>query len=198
MHFGTFDILKLMNILDKKYLIISVVGSHAGEGISPIFLRKKNEIDKNGKTYWLIKSFKARTTQIQKLCQKAESEGEAIYCAFITASAKNGAKPTVSDSLVKHISENNDKWIALPEDVKITGKIDSHSTALVLSELEILGEPLTIDLWNYSDADNKPIKLQLGASTVCCINVPSVGMKSRNRIIAAWGKLKSPYAVWVK
>lgn len=187
-----------MNVQDKKYLIISVIGSHAGEDITPIFLRKKNEINKNGRTYWLIKSFKARPVQIQEMCKRAESEGEDIYCAFITASAKNGAKPTINNILVKQISENNKEWITLPVDVKITGKIDTQSSALVLSELEIYSKPTTLDLWNYSDTDNKPIKLQLGASTICCINIPSEGMKSRNRTIAAWGKLKNPYAVWVK
>ncbi len=187
-----------MNILDNRYLLISVIGSHAGEDILPIFLRKKEEIIKNGKTYWLIKSFRAKTADIQELGRKAAREGEALICIFIGASAKNGARPTTHDSAAKRISDNGSGWTMLSDDVKITGKIDRQSTAIVFSELEILDKPLTVDLWDYSDLDGSPVRLQLGASTACAMKRLSAGMKSRTRSIIGWGKLKPPYAVWVE
>lgn len=187
-----------MNFLDQKYVVVSVIGSHAGEDISPIFMRKNDEIERNGKTYWLIKSFKARTSQIQELCKQAGKEGEDVYCIFITASSKNGARPTTHEILVQQISENVNEWITLAKDVKITGKIDKQSTALVLSNLEIFNSPVSLDLWDYSELDGAPVKLQLGASSVCCIRQPSTGMKSRIRNVAGWAKLISPFAVWVK
>lgn len=188
-----------MNFENEKFLIITVVGFHAGEALASIFSRKQKEIQNDGKTYWLLKSFKVKNDQIQEMCKQAKKEHQDVYCLFISASVKNGAKPTLHDSLVKQISEDNIGWAVLPEGIKITGKIDKQTTALVLDELEIVTNPIIIDLWKFSEfLTSNPVKLQLGASTICVINIPSVGMKSRSRNIIAWGKLKFPYAVWVK
>jgi hypothetical protein len=190
------------NILDKKYVIISIIGSHAGDEISWIFSSKTQELQRNGKTYWLIKSHKARTLQIQEFCEQAKKENEDVYCLFITASTDNGAKKTISKILAKEISENKNDWAVLSDGVEIKGKMDLQSTALVLSKLEVFNTPKKIDLEDYSEVDIKQnilsIKLRQGASTICSIKVPSVGMKSSLRTVVAYGKLVIPYAVWVR
>jgi hypothetical protein len=94
--------------MKNSYSIITVIGSHAGEDLANIFLRKQKEITDTGFSYWLIKSFKARTLQIQALCDEASNQGEVVNCYFIEASQKNGAKPTYHNSSVKFVSENND------------------------------------------------------------------------------------------
>jgi hypothetical protein len=190
-----------MSILNKKYHILSVIGSHAGEDVSFIFSRKQAELRDKKRTYWMIKSFKASTLQIQNICKQAAQECEAVNCLFINAAGKNGARPTTHNSGVKHTSKDGKSWDELPEGFTITGKIDAQSTALVLDELQLADPVLEIDLWKYSEFENhkpKPLILQLGASTICCEQIPSEGMKSRFRSIVAWGRLTYPYAVFVK
>ena len=185
--------------LEKKYLIISVIGTHAGEDISQILFNKQKELESKGRTYWLLRSFRAKTLQIQKICEQATKERDSIYCLFINPSRENGARPTTHNSKVKYVSENGNNWRALPKGVKITGKVDRQSTALVLNELYLTSPIPNIDLWKFSEFEtDDPLKLQLGASTICCKNIPSKGMQSRYRDVIAFGKLIHPYAVYVK
>jgi len=189
----------LTDVLNKKFVVISVIGTHAGEDVLHIFSRKKKEIESNLKTYWLLRSPKAKTIQIQKLCEEANKEGEDVYCLFITASTDGGARATTTSTRIKEISNNNVDWIKLDNDVKITGVINQQSTALVLSELVKFDKPVDFDLWDYSEFPyNSPIRFQLGTSTVCGIKAKSIGMKSRSRKLVAWGKIAPPFAVWVR
>lgn len=183
----------------NKYLIITIIGSHAGEDISTIFSRKQKEMQDMGLSYWLIKSFKAKTDMVQALCAQAKKEGQSVNCLFIESSQKNGARPTTHSSTVQYISKNNKDWNAVSDGIKITGKIDRNSTALVFDHIHVMNQPLSFDLWGYSEfGTGTPIKLQLGASTICCEQVFSEGMQSRFRNVVAVGRLHAPYAVWVK
>ena len=188
-----------MNLLNKKYLVITVIGPHAGDDVSTIFSKKQKEIDNHGKTYWLLKSFRAKTNQIQNICKKANEDKEDVYCLFIEPSSKDGARPTICNSLVKYISHNGSEWEELPSNVNITGKIDIQSSALVLNGLLLVNPMQIVDLWEYSEfGTDAPLKLQLGASTICCVRKHSEGMKSRFRNVVALGRLAFPYAVLVK
>ncbi len=187
--------------LKKKYVLFSVVGSHAGESQAEIFDRKKREIINAGKSFWLIKSFKAKTRDIQNLCRIASKDGEDIFCIFIEASQKFGAQPTKTSSVASQFSSDNVHWLDIPNRIRITGKIDKMATALVLDSLKIDDEEkIKIDLWNYSDFlnDLEPIRFMQGASTICAIEKHNEGMKSRCRKIIALGKLVKPFAVWLK
>ncbi|MCD6226864.1 hypothetical protein J7J90_00005 [Candidatus Micrarchaeota archaeon] len=193
--------LKVNRILGNKYLIISVLGHHAGESESEIFRRKKEEIKEVGKSFWLIKSFKARTEHIQDICKIASDENQDVYCVFIQASQKNGAQPTKNNSVAVKFSPDNLNWFDIPRGIKVTGKIDKNTTALVLETLEFINkEDVLIDLWNYSYFLNnhQPIKIMQGASTILCVRKYNIGMKSRYRKIIAIAKLKEPFAVWLK
>lgn len=183
----------------KKYLIITVIGSHAGEEVGSIFSRKQRELKENGKTYWLLKSFRAKTAQIQQVCQKAREEGEEVGCLFVEASSRGGARPTVHGLRARQISSDGSAWDELSGGVRITGKLDAQSTALVLDELSLADPQETVNLWQYSEyGTGQPVRLQLGASTVCCVQAASVGMKSRFRRVVATGTLALPYAVFVR
>ncbi len=185
--------------MNTKYFVITVVGSHAGEDLATIFSRKQKELIDRGKTYWLLKSFKAKTQQIQEFCRKAVQANGDIYVLFIDSSSKHGARPTVHNDPVQHISSNGIVWEQLPRGVNITGKIDSQSSVIVLDKLELMNPDTDIDLWDFSEFEtDKPVKLQLGASTICCVRKVSKGMKSRYRKTIAWGRLVYPYSVLVK
>ena len=54
--------------LSSTQCIISVMGDHAGEGVVDIFNRKIEDITKINRTFWLIKSPKAKPQLVQKMC----------------------------------------------------------------------------------------------------------------------------------
>lgn len=192
---------ELNSILMKKYILLSVVGFHAGESGAEIFARKKREIVDAGKSFWLIKSFKAKTEDIQKFCKCALSEGEEVFCLFLEASQKGGAQPTKTSSLASQFSSDNIHWSEIPKEIRVTGKIDKNTTALVLESLETNNKKgIKVDLWNYSDFLDKssPVRFMQGASTICAIKKYNEGMKSRYREVVAFGKLTEPFAVWLK
>lgn len=188
-------------ILIKKYVLLTVIGSHAGESEAEIFDRKKREIIDTGKSFWLIKSFKAKTEDIQKFCKCALNESEDVFCIFMEASRKGGSQPTKTSSVASQFSSDNIHWSDIPKGIKVTGKIDKKTTALVLESLEMNNEDeAKIDLWNYSDFldELKPIRFTQGASSICAIKKYNKGMRSRYRKIVAFGKLTKPFAVWLK
>jgi hypothetical protein len=189
----------MFNTSGNKYVIISVIGSHAGEDISRVFARKQKEIRDTTLSYWLVKSFKARTERVQALCKKAASENESVFCLFIDPASKNGSKPTTHSIEAEYISQDNIDWEKVPKGIKITGKIDQYSTALVFDEIDIMNRPLSFDLQGYVEFETKlPIKLQLGASTICCEQVSSSDTSPRFRNVVAIGKFHPSYAVWIK
>ncbi len=189
------------SILTKNHILFSVIGFHAGESEAEIFDRKRREVIDTGKLFWLVKSFKAKTEDIQKFCEYALNNGEDVFCVFLEASQKGGAQPTKISSIASQFSSDNIHWPDIPKGIKVTGKIDKRTTALVLESLEINNKKkLGIDLWNYSDFlnDLNPIRFTQGASTVCATKKYNEGMKSRYRRIVAFGKLTEPFAVWLK
>lgn len=188
-------------IFEKKYLIISVIGSHAYESEADIIARKMKEIFDAGNSFWLINSFKSKTEGIQDFCKNASSENREVYCIFVGASQRGGAEPTKTNSIASQYSSDNINWLDIPKGIRVTGKIDEKTTALVLKSLDAVDKKdINIDLWNYSDFldDSKPIRFRQGASTLCAIKKYNEGMKSRYREIIAFGKLIEPFAVWLK
>jgi hypothetical protein len=50
--------------LESQNCVLSVMGDHAGEGADMIFNRKKADINRLGKTFWLMRSSKALPAQV--------------------------------------------------------------------------------------------------------------------------------------
>ena len=193
--------MNINSLLEGKYLILSVVGSHAGESEKEIFSRKRREIADIGESFWLINSFKARTEIIQKFCRTALSDNKEVYCVFLEASQRGGAKPTKFKSPASEFSSDKVNWSNIPKKIKVTGRINRNTTALILTTLEFnKNKNVKFDLWNYSSFLNisAPIKFMQGASTVCAVRKYNEGMKSRFRRVVAFGKLKNPFAVWLR
>jgi hypothetical protein len=189
----------LEEALKSDRCIISVMGAHAGEGADVIFNRKIADIERTGKTFWLMRSPKARPIQVQDICKPSPA-----YTIFVEPASKGGARPTTNNEAAKEHSPDKKIWSQLPKGVgPVTGKIDSSATALVFDRMttNVSG---TIDLWKYSDfsVEEKPLKFILGCSTVCVIqkdmSTHPDRMKSRYRGIISVAKLTEPYCVWLR
>jgi len=79
--------------------IVSVMGDHAGESAEDIFNRKKTDINGSGKTFWLIRSPKARPAKVQEMCAIIPA-----YTIFIEPATKGGARPTTAEDAAKEYS----------------------------------------------------------------------------------------------
>ena len=179
--------------------VISVIGSHAGEGIDEIFERKKADIEQIGRTFWLVRSPKAKPAQVQEICRTAPT-----YTMFIDPSTKGGARPTTEEHEAKEYSENRVAWHQFPKGLgPVTGKLDNGATALVFDMVQT-GVGGTLDLWDYGELSDisKPLRFILGCSTVCAIRGDTKSypgrMKSRFRGVVAVARLAAPYCVWVR
>lgn len=182
----------------SKGIVISVVGTHAGESLQQIFERKKKEIGIVGYTYWLYKSHSAKPGAIQKLANFGKNN---LDCYFISASAKSGARPTKEQSVSKYSSVDGKLWQKIPKDILVTGSSKS-AFALVLKEINLVERD--IDLWNYSSFNDSggPVRIRLGGSTLAVVEKSSTlhpdKMSSHIRKIVAIGKLTGPFSVWLK
>src|SRR3989338_5554217 len=90
--------------------VVSVMGDHAGEGAVEIFNRKKADINRLGKTFWLMRSSKARPAQVHGMCATILA-----YTIFVEPATKGGARPTTAEDAAKEYSDDRVLWHRLPE-----------------------------------------------------------------------------------
>lgn len=185
----------LENALAYPQCIISVMGDHAGEGVDEIFDRKISDIERTGKTFWLMKSQKAQPAQVKEICRPIPA-----YTIFVEPATKGGARPTTRQDVAREYSDDGELWYPLPEGISpVTGKLIG-SAALVF-DMMATAVTGTIDLWGYGyfSVAQEPLKFGLGRSTVCAIrkdmSAHSERMKSRYRGIVAVARLAEPYCV---
>ena len=190
---------ELKDALASSQCVISVMGEHAGEGTNLIFDRKISDIEQTGKTFWLIRSPKARPAHVQKMCSIFPA-----YTIFIEPATKGGARPTVAADAAQEYSHDRALWHWLPVGLSpVTGKMDNGATALVFDTLTTTVGGV-LDLWEYSEYSDihTPLKFILGCSTVCAVRRESRAhpqrMKSRYREIVAVARMKEPFCVWVR
>jgi len=196
--------MKVKNFTEKALsgtrCIISVMGAHAREGVSKIFTRKIKDINKISRTFWLVKSSKAKPALVQKMCRR-----NTAYVVFVEPARKGGARPAINDSKAKVFSEDGSKWNQLPKGLgPVTGKLDSRAYALIFDKMEIIDKIQNIDLWDYADFSQpeKPVRTILGCSTICAtkknMKEHPDKLKSHSRRIVAVARLVEPYCVWVQ
>ena len=186
------NVKKLQNMKRCGKKILSVMGPHAGESVENIFSRKISDIEKVGITFWLIKSYKSKPIYVQGFCRNSN-----VHIYFISPSVKGGAKDTKNQTINKQFSSDELNWNNIPENITpVTGE----GYAFILDSLEMSNS--TIDLNEYAEEADTPIKFQLGCSTVCAIKENMTShvdrVKSNIRDVWAVGRLKEPYCVWVR
>lgn len=186
----------------EKYVIFSVIGSHAGESKQEIFGRKIEDINRVGYTFWLYKSNQTKPNIVQDFCKRAKKESENIFCFFIEPSSSGGAKPTKISVSARSYSVDNKEWSILPKSLSsVTGEINKGAYALIFDSLKQIDNE--VNLWEYADfLTEKAIKIRLGNSTLCAVRKNTAEEKDRikspNRKIIAIGKLFEPYCIWLK
>ena len=175
------------------------MGDHAGEGSDAIFDRKNADIKRMGKTFWLMRSPKARPAQVQGICTTVPT-----YTIFVEPAIKGGARPTTEEDAAKEYSDDGVLWHRFPKGLSpVTGKLDKGAIALVFDMMttDVSG---TLDLWDYGELSDahKPLRFILGCSTVCAVRRDTKShpekMKSRYRGIVAVARLADPYGVWIR
>jgi hypothetical protein len=187
-----------------EYVVLSVMGPHAGEDTDAIFIRKTEDVRRCGKTFWLVRSHLAKPNMVQKLCSEAIKQTCNPLCFFLKPSSPGGAVPTKSNCKASEYSSDFSTWHPLPPGLgPVTGRISPSAYALIFDEL-IVRESEIIDLWGYADFfdSQRPITIRQGASTVCAIGRETRThpdrMKSHLRPAIAIGRLAYPYSVWLR
>ena len=153
--------------------VVSVMRDHAGEGADEMFNRKKADINRLGKTFWLMRSSKARPAQVQGMCATIPA-----YTIFVEPSTKRGARLTTAEDAAKEYSDDRILWHRLPEGLSpVTGKLDTVATALVF-DMMTTDESETLDLWEYG-AFSRP----QSRSDLCLVVLSPYCLKENGKII---------------
>jgi hypothetical protein len=188
----------------QDYSVLSVMGPHAGEESGAIFARKIADIREVGRTFWVLRSHKAKPDMIQTIGTSVCSGSGERLCAFLAPSSPGGAVPTKTSAAATEYSADRSKWHTLPVGISpVTGQMTKGTCALVFDQLS-LRPSAVVDLWQYADFFNRelPVKIRQGASTVCVArgntSAPPDRMKSRFRQVVAVGRLVEPFAVWLR
>ena len=188
----------------QEYNLVSVMGSHAGEGCDAIFMRKIGDIRNAGRTFWVIRSHKARPDMVQVIGASARDQSREPLCVFLAPSSPGGAVPTKTASAATEYSVDRFKWQSLPHGISpVTGQITRSTCALVFDQL-CLCDSSVLDLWQYADFFNlgQSVKIRQGASTVGVVRGDTSAhpdrLKSRFRQMMAVGRLTEPFAVWLR
>ena len=192
-----------MQLLDEALAypqcVVSVMGDHAGESVDAIFKRKIADIGRTRRTFWLMKSPKARPAQVQGICRPVPA-----FTIFVRPATKGGARPTKTETAAREYSADGQSWHPLPQGIgPVTGKLDAGAFALVFDKMEIVPSG-TLDLWGYADLSDpqKPLKFIIGCSTLCAVRKDMTShferIKSRYRGVVAVARLADPYCVWLR
>jgi hypothetical protein len=193
---------RMMKIED--YSLFSVMGPHAGESSEAIFARKIADVRNIGRTFWVVRSHKAKPNMIQTVGATVCRASREPLCAFLPPSSPGGAVPTKTASAAAEYSIDQHQWEAMPTGITpVTGQMTPSTCALVFDQLCLL--TLTVvDLWQYADFfdPKSPVKIRQGASTLGVTHRDTAShpdrMKSHLREIVAVGRLAHPFAVWLR
>lgn len=194
------DMTLLDDALHAPACVLSVMGAHAGEDAGVIFARKIEDCKAVGRTFWVVKSAKARPAQVQAMCGQ-----ESRYVIFVEPSSPGGARPTVAAKSAAEYSPDGVAWSPMPDGLgPVTGRMDRSAAALVFEELTTVDDERGVDLWEYTDGldPGPPLRFALGRSTICAVREDTSGhprrMKSRYRRAVAVARLVSPFCVWLR
>lgn len=187
------------------FVVVSVMGPHAGEDTAAIFQRKRDDTVMVGKTFWLVRSRKSRPEMVHALCRAATAKDCQVYCVLVTPASANGAEPTQVSAAASEYSSDRSAWQPMPTGLgPVTGLMTPGAFALIFDELDFEAKHPSLDLWDYAEYSDlsAPVVFRQGASTICAVRSSTrshpARMKNNLRIVLAVGRLAPPYAVWLR
>ncbi len=157
------------------------MGAHAGESADTIFRRKMVDCELFGRTFWVVKSSKARPEQVRGLC--ASRPG---YVIFVEPADAGRGTPNHSGGSPRHeYSPDRINWSLASRVYRASHGIEwmAHATALVF-DLLLTDVDGTIHLWEYADRSDvsRPLRFALGLSTHCAVRRDTFGAPRSHEI----------------
>jgi len=188
----------------RDYSLFSVMGPHAGESSEAIFARKIADVQNIGRTFWVVRSHKAKPDMIQSVGATVYGQSIEPLCAFLAPSSPGGAVPTKTASTAVEYSTDRRRWESMPAGITpVTGQMTPSTCALVFDHIYLMTSA-AVDLWQYADFfdPEQPVRIRQGASTLGVTwrdtSTCSDRMKSHLRDVVAVGRLVHPFAVWLR
>ena len=133
-------------MIAQEYGLFSVMGPHAGEDCDAIFARKIADIRNAGRTFWVVRSHRAKPDMIQTIGAAVCSKSGEPLCAFLAPSTLGGAVPTKTSSAASEYSANRSKWHALPAGITpVTGQMAANTCGCLGTFLGY-----SVDAWGRS------------------------------------------------
>jgi len=184
-------------------VVISVIGFHGGSSPRDILRRKREDIERNGLTYWLHRSWKSKPEAVQAACAMASDP----YCLFVAAAGATpenpygSSRPTIMNEKAREWSANRLDWTKFQEaQSEVSGKVrDGSAHALVFDRLDVVEAEEFVDLSGFMDMrDETPLRFFPNACSICCLETPPGQFVSKRRRLFARGRLCSPFSVWLR
>ena len=137
-----------------EYLFYSVIGKHASETVSQIINRKQNEVKRCGFSLWSVKIDKKSVEQVWKL---KRDEKVVVFCVI----KENAKDPVINRTVAKKMIQPNQTvnynkkgmcetiTMDIPNHICATFTENKNYQAYVVSEYEILNEPLDFNFGPY-------------------------------------------------
>lgn len=185
----------LNQAINADYVFISVIGSRTQVIQDELFRRKKDDINRHKKSFWVSDVNERFIAECRE-----KLYGRQGYVILVKSKSKVNNKNLKTAT---HYSGDNVNWKAIGTNVSpVTGKLPSE--AYYFDGIEIINSQNDIDLDYYEDTVNSgAIKFGSGNTYSNVFAQKSAiklsgGMKSHKRKIVAVLRLKAPYVVWVK
>jgi hypothetical protein len=189
----------------KKVVVLSILGPHAGEQPDEFMERKIKDVSKVGHTFWYARSYKCKP----HIAQQFGNIDPELYVLFL-GSERNiiAGEPTKSCEAARacNADRNNPaKWETLHKHLSpVTGRMDTGAHGLKLDQLQLVKGVVIADMLDFAEpieGEYRPVKTGQGHSTVPAY-IKSMhkhpGAKPKRRRVYAIGRLTAPFGVWFR
>ena len=177
--------------------IFMKVGTHAGEDLDTIIERKLREIEKTGMSFWGYGGPTCHPTkQVQPFAKKVVEKKGSIYLCM--EKIHSLADPDIVPATMYSVDGVN--YSPIPDGITVTGS----RYAIVLDEIVPEEFEIPLDAYEvaYGRSAGRPASGYIqGHVDKACIELnPNrmIGASDKKKVISLVGKMKEPYAVFVK
>ncbi len=181
----------------SEAFIFMKVGTHAGEDLDTIIERKLREIEKTGMSFWGYGGPTCHPTkQVQPFAKTVVEKRGSIYLCM--EKIHSLADPDIVPATMYSVDGVN--YSPIPDGITVTGS----RYAIVLDEIVPEEFEIPLDAYEvaYGRSMGRPASgyIQGHVDKACLELNPNrmIGASEKKKVISLVGKLKEPYAVFVK